>query len=424
MGLIKAISGSVGSVISDQWKEIYRCDTLSSDVILTQGYRVNTKNNDRSGDNVISNGSAILVADGQCMMIVEQGKVVEVCAEPGVFTYDTTIAPTIFTGPLLENVKKSFSLMVERFQYGGNASNDQRVYYVNLKEMIDNKYGTATPVPFRVVDQNIGLDIDISIRCNGVYSFEVCDPLLFYKNVAGNVQGAYKVEQLETMLKAELLSALQPAFAKISTMGIRYSMLPGHTTEICDALNQILSEKWTVLRGIRIVSFAINAVNASKEDEDMIKELQKTAVYRNANMAGAMLAEAQGEAMKAAAANEGQGSFMAFAGMNMAQNAGGIQAGQLFQQGEQKQAVVSEDQWQCHCGVSNAGKFCGSCGGAKPSQGWSCHCGTVNQGKFCSECGAQNTVIVCDKCGFKPESTSSLKFCPECGDVIDGNDKQ
>lgn len=429
MGLIKATTGAIGSVVSDQWKEFYTCDTISNDVILTQGYKKNTKNNSRSGDNVISNGSVILVADGQCMLIVEQGKVVELCAEPGAFVYDNTVAPSVFTGPLLENVKNTFKLAWERFSMAGNTGSEQRVYYVNIKELMDNKYGTATPVPFRVVDTNIGLDIDISIRCNGQYSFQICDPLLFYTNVCGNVTGEYRKDQIESQLKSELLTALQPAFAAVSAMGVRYSALPGQTTLISDELNKVLSKDWTELRGINIVSFAINSVSASKEDEDMIKELQKTAVYTNANMAAAMLAQSQGEAMKAAASNEGQGAFMAFAGMNMAQQAGGANAGALFQMGQQNNAMQPQSQansWQCSCGTLNASKFCNECGSGQPTNGWLCQCGATNTGKFCSECGQSGGMkIVCDKCGYTPDdSNQNLKFCPECGDVIDGNDKK
>ncbi len=315
-----------------------------------------------------------------------------------------------------------------------------------------NKYGTATPVPFRVVDTNIGLDVDISVRCNGEYSYQIFDPLLFYTNVCGNVVDEYRRNTIDSQLKTELMTALQPAFARISAMGIRYSAVPAHTMEVAEALNAELSEKWSGLRGIRIVSFGVNAIKASEDDEAMIKELQKTAVLRNPGMAAATLTEAQAQAMKSAAANTSTGPMMAFAGMNMASQAGGMDANALFtmdrQSGAQNGAPASgnpagnaanadrggnaanqAESWTCSCGTSNTGKFCVECGKAKPAHqgGWTCSCGAINQGKFCMECGTKKPegapLYRCDKCGWRPEDPHHPpKFCPECGDVFDEND--
>ena len=144
-------------------------------------------------------------------------------------------------------------------------------------------------MPFLVVDSNIGLNIDVSIRCFGEYSYRITNPTQFYVNVCSNVEGDYTREQIDSQLKSELLTALQPAFARISQMGVRYSALPGHTAEIADALNDVLSEKWVNLRGVEIVSFGVNSVKASEEEEATIKELQRNAVFRNANMAAARI---------------------------------------------------------------------------------------------------------------------------------------
>ncbi|MBQ2678830.1 MAG: SPFH domain-containing protein [Firmicutes bacterium] len=385
MGLIKAIVGAAGGTLADQWKEFFYCEAISNDVLAVKGQKKTSKrsSNTKGEDNIISNGSGIAVADGQCMIIVEQGKIVEVCAEPGQFTYDTSTEPSIFTGGLGEGILNTFKTIGKRFTYGGDTGKDQRVYYFNTKEILDNKYGTQNPVPFRVVDKNIGLDVDIAIRCNGVFSYKMTDPLLFYTNVCGNIQKAYEKKEIEGQLRAELLTALQPAFAQISEMGIRYSALPGHTMELASALNNILSDKWKELRGIEIVSFGINSVNASKEDEDMIKELQKSAVMRDPGMAAATLVGAQSEAMKLAGANKG-GAMMGFMGLGMAQNAGGggVNAGDLFKLSEQnKQAQAAA-------------------AAAAPAGGWTCACGTVNTGKFCSNCGREvpyrSRCVFCD----------------------------
>lgn len=441
MGLIKAISGAISSVVADQWEEYFICESLDNDILVAKGQK-RTKgraSNNNGEDNIISNGSIIAVNEGQCMIIVDQGKVVEFCAEAGAFKYDTSSEPSLFCGNLGENIKNTFATVGKRFTFAGDTGKDQRVYYFNTKEIMGNKYGTANPVPFRVVDQNIGLDIDISIRCNGEYSYKITDPLLFYTNVCGNIQDEFERREIESQLKSELMTALQPAFAKISAMGIRYSAVPAHTMEMAEALNDVLSEKWAGLRGIEIVSFGINAMKASEEDEAMIKELQKTAVLRNADMAAATLAGAQAEAMKAAASNTSTGPMMAFAGMNMATQAGGMNAAQLFEVSAAQKAAAAPaavaapvaEGWTCACGKSgNAGKFCGECGAARPvAEGWTCACGAINKGKFCSECGSKKPagepLYKCDKCGWEPEDPKNPpKFCPECGDAFNDDDIQ
>lgn len=413
MGLIKAAGKAAGSTMADQWKEQFYCDSLSSDILAAKGERRTSGRafNSKGEDNIITDGSYIAVAEGQCMMIVEDGKVLEVCAEPGAYIYDTGTSPSIFGGSLLEGLEGIAKEIWERFQYGGGTGKDQRIYYFNTKEIPGNKYGTPNPVPFRVTDYNIGLDVDIEIRCNGEYSYRIVNPMLFYANVCGNIRNVYARDQIDSMLKTELLTALQPAFARVSGMGIRYSALPGHTAEIADALNETLSKKWTELRGIQVYSFGINSVTASKEDEDMIKELQRTAVMRNPNMAAANLASAQADAMRDAAKNAG-GAMTGFMGMGMAQQAGGASVQDLFamgqqagqpqqnwQQGQMPQSpqygrmVPQQGQacggWMCQCGTQNHGSFCTECGKPGPKAEWTCSCGTVNNGKFCAECGAK-----------------------------------
>ena len=415
MGLIKATGNAIGSALGDQWREYFYCDSMAADVLVTKGEkRTSNKrasSNTRGEDNIISNGSIIAVNDGQCMLIVDQGKIVEVCAEPGEFVYDTSSEPSIFYGSLGDNIKQTFALIGKRISMGGDPAKDQRVYFINTKEILGNKYGTMNPVPFRVVDNNIVLDIDIALRCNGEYSYKIVDPLLFYTNVCGNVTDDYTRDNIDSMLKTELLTALQPAFAKISDLGVRYSNIPAHTMELADALNDVLSEKWTELRGIKVASFGVNTVTASPEDEKMIKELQKTAVLRNTSMAAATLTSAQAEAMKAAASNTSTGPMMAFAGMNMANAAGGLNANTLFNMAAQEQAQAQPQQaapapqqsapaageWICSCGAKNSGKFCTECGSKKPEEPvkmqWFCpECGTKNEGKFCVECGTKKPV--------------------------------
>ena len=410
MGLLKAIVGATGGVLGDQWKEYFYCDAMPADTLVVKGSkRTSSRSSNTKGmENIISTGSVIAVADGQCMLIVEQGKVVELCAEAGEYTYDASTEPTIMAGNLSKSIPDVFKNIGKRFTFGGEAPKDQRVYYINTKEIMGNKYGTPSPVPFRVVDHNIGLDVDISIRCFGEYSYRITNPILFYTNVCGNVSSAYDRSQLDGQLKSELLTALQPCFARISDMGIRYSALTGHTMEMAQAMNEVLSAKWGDLRGVEIVSMGVSSVKASEEDEAMIKELQKTAVFRNGSMAGAYMVGAQGEAMKTAASNSG-GAMTGFLGMGMAQQAGGVNAAQLFQMGQQTAQPAAP------------------AAPAAPANSWTCTCGHTATGKFCSNCGAKKPAAAplyrCDKCGWEPEDPKNPpKFCPECGDRFTDED--
>ena len=442
MGLIKAAMGAAGGVMADQWKEYFYCEALPVDVLAVRGRKkVSGRSSNKGGDNVISNGSLIAVADGQCMLIVDQGKIVDVCAEPGEYTYDMSTEPSVFTGSLGAGISAVFKNIGKRFTFGGETPKEQRVYYFNTKEITGNKYGTPSPVPFRVVDERAGIDLDIGIRCFGEYSIRLKNPMLFYTNVCGNVSEDFKTEQIAGQMKTELLTALQPAFAKISEMGIRYSSLPGHTLELAEALNEQLSSRWRDLRGIEIVSFGVSSVKANEEDEQMIKEMQRNAAFLDPSRAAAHLVGAQASAMQSAAANPNAGPAMAFMGMGMAGQMGGMNAQNLYQMGAQQQpaptpapapapAPAAPSGWVCSCGATATGKFCPECGKPKPAaDGWTCSCGAVNKGKFCAECGAKKPAGIpqykCDKCGWEPDDPAHPpKFCPECGDPFDDGDVQ
>ena len=471
MGLIKAIAGATGGVLADQWKEYIYCESQPADVLVSKGQkRVGGRSSNTSGeDNVISNGSVVAVNDGQCLIIVENGKVVDICAEPGEYRYDTSLAPSVFTGnSLSESVGQVFNQIGKRFTFGGDPGQDQRVYFVNTKEIIGNKYGTPNSIAFKVVDPDINFKLTMSLRCFGEYSYRITNPILFYTNICGNVEREYTRDEIDSQLKSELLTALQPAFAKLSAMRIEYDEILAHTMELADSLNEVLSKKWSEYRGIEIVNFGINSIKASDEDEAKLKEYQSRATLMNPNMRAAYMAGGMTEAMENAAMNESTGPAMAFMGMNMAQNAGmmGMNMGAnnfgMGQQPVQPQPQApapaangwtcscgttntgkfcaqcgspkpepkpAAGSWTCSCGATNTGKFCAQCGSPKPAdpEGWTCSCGAVNKGKFCSECGAKKPagapLYKCDKCGREPEDPHNPpKFCPECGDPFDDND--
>ena len=433
MGLIKAGMGALGGTLADQWKEFFYCDSIDNDLLMVMGQqRISGRSSNTKGeDNIISNGSVIAVADGQAMAIVEQGKVVEFCAEPGEFTYDTSTEPSIFAGNLGDSIKETFKTIGKRFTFGGDTAKDQRVYYFNTKEIMGNKYGTATPIPFKVViNEQMGLKLSVDIRCNGEYTYKLTNPLLFYTNIAGNVSDSYEKTEWEDILRSSLLDALQPALASVAAQKIEYFELPGHTMEIKNALTEVLRPDWTETRGIELVKLTINSLSIPEDQRKKITEWEENAMTTNPMMAGSRLVGAQADAMRTAAANEG-GAMTGFMGMGMAMNAGGNNAQNLFAMGQQSaqqtavpnpQAAATPDAamgWKFSCGAVNTGKFCAECGAPKPAAdgGWKCACGKVNTGKFCSECGAKKPVVQCDKCGWKPEDPSNPpKFCPECGD--------
>ena len=489
MGLIKAGMGAIGGVLGDQWKEFIYCESMKPDVLVSKGQkRLSSRgrsSNTSAEDNIISNGSTIAVNDGQCMIIVESGKVVDICAEPGEYVYDMSTEPSLFAEGLnMDSIKRVFSQIGKRFTYGGDPGKDQRVYFFNTKEIIGNKYGTASPIPFRVVDQRVGLDMDIPIRCFGEYSYKITNPILFYNNVCSNVENEYLRSEIDSQLKSELLMGLNRAFGVMSEKGVRYSALPAHAEEIGDELNEVLSKKWRDLRGIEVVSFGVSSVKASEEDERYIRDQQ---ALGNPNARAAYMTGATGTAMQTAAANEA-GAMMGFMGMGMAgaqganmmnainqqmayQPQGGYPGGPQgylpqggygpYQGYPQQPAPQAPAGWTCPCGAVNQGKFCANCGQPKPELkpqnvwtcscghsgntgkfcsecgqpqpaapvGWTCSCGAVNQGKFCSNCGAKKPAAAplykCDKCGWvPPDPKNPPKFCPECGDLFDERDIQ
>ena len=437
MGLIKAGIGALGGVLADQWKEFFYCDALDMDTLVVKGQkRVSGRSSNTKGsDNVISNGSGIAVADGQCMIIVEQGKVVEVCAEPGEYTYDTSAEPSIFAGSFGESLKNTFKSIGKRFTYGGDTGKDQRVYYFNTKEIMGNKFGTPSPIIFEVCNKRMNLYRTVNIRCNGTYSYIISDPLKFYTRIAGNVSDVYTRDIIDEQLKAEFVDALQPAFGALSELELRPAQIPARANELKKAMNDALQNEWAENRGISIEKIALNPITLNPEDMKKIQEMEESMSYGgNAAMMAGRMTTAAANAMETAAGNSA-GAMTGFMGMGMAGGAmgGGFNAAQNFyQMGVQQQqaaAAPAADGWKCVCGAVNTGKFCPECGAPKPAEaaGWTCSCGAVNTGKFCANCGSRKPAGVpqykCDKCGWQPaDPTKAPKFCPECGDPFDNGD--
>ena len=487
MGLIRAAAGALGGVLADQWKEFFYCDALPNDVLMRKGQKQisGRSSNTKGNDNIISNGSGIAVADGQCMIIVEQGRIVEVCAEPGEFTYNNSTEPSIFSGKFGDSLKDSFKTFGKRFTYGGDTAKDQRVYYFNTKEILDNKFGTANPIIFEVVNKRINMSRTVQVRCNGVYTYIITDPLLFYTRLCGNVADEFTRDQIDAQLKTEFVDALQPAFGALAEQELRPAQIPAKAKELKAAMNEALKQDWIENRGISVGKIALNPITLTDSDMKKINEMEDAAsVGSNAFMLAGRMTNATADTMQTAAGNSA-GAMTGFMGMGMVGmgQAGGFGAAQnLFamgqQQAAQQQAAQQQmaqqqptvlqtqappqntaDQWTCQCGATVSGKFCPECGAKKPEpvqadawkcscgatvtgkfcpecgspkpaeqEGWTCTCGAVNKGKFCPNCGAKKPegapLYRCDKCGWQPEDPHNPpKFCPECGDAFDDNDK-
>ncbi len=393
MGLISATLLSAASTLGDQWKEYFYCDAIPNDTLVVRGKKKNTSGLNRGSDNVISDGSGIAVADGQCMVITDNGQIVDFCAQPGEYKFDCKSEPSLFTGSLGEGLKNVFAEIGKRISYGGIIPKDMRVYYINTKEITGVKYGTPSPVPFRVVDQRAGIDMDVSVKCFGEYSIKITDPISFYTNVCGNQKDDYKLAQLEGQMRTELLTALQPAFAKISEAGVRYSAVMAHTLELADALNAQLSARWKGQRGMEIVNFGISSLKADDKDEERLKKMQEMAAYTNPALANAAITSAVANSM-VDAANNPNGAVAGLYGVNMVQNAAGISAAGVYNANAAAQtAAPAASGWTCPtCGkTGNTGNFCPQCGAKKPEDStWYCpECGSANSGNFCSKCGTK-----------------------------------
>ena len=353
MGLIKALAGSVIGTALDTWKDYFVCDSLDNDTLMVKG----TKRGYGGSGEVITNGSGIVVNEGQCALVVEEGNILEVAAEPGNYTFDSSLSPSIFDGGM-EGLKASFKEAIERFKFGGEVNKSQRVYYVNTKEIMENRYGTATPIPFRVVfDKATGSEVEISVRCNGEFTFRIVDPVTFYQKVAGNKAARYEKEELLPIMKSEMLDALNPAFGKLSEQGIRYSELPLHTTELKEALTEALKTRWEENRGIAFDSITINSVTIPEADAEKIKNIQFAAVNRDKDMANATIVTATADAIRDAA-NNANGAGMGFMNVNMATNTGA----QFLQQNNAPQTSGGGFCPFCGQPVPAGAKFCPSCG--------------------------------------------------------------
>lgn len=386
MGLIKSVVSSAKSTFADQWLEFVTLENDNNDVLVTRGIVTRTGKNKGDG-HVISNGSRIAVPEGWAMMIIEQGKVAEFSAEPGEFTYDSGSEPSIFYGGLGQGIVNSFKQWGDRVKFGGEIPKDTRVYYVNIREIMNNKYGTSTPVPFDDIKYQ-----SIDIRFYGQFSLKVSDPIVLVKNIIGTTgKNRILISEFMPQLKAEFMSNLTTALVKLGyEKNISYNKLPMYQVELNKIMNDILDEEWNQNRGLVVVSTALESVSVDNETKKKIDEYDK--MYFAEQHSQGMMNEAIASGIKTAAGNEN-----GMAGVFMGMNAGGMMSGAMqggiyHTQNNVQPNNTMNGGWICACGQQNTGNFCPSCGAKRPEMK-----------KFCPSCGKEvnSTQNFCDNCGCK-----------------------
>ena len=422
MGLIRAITSAVGTVTADQWREFFTCDSLSNDVLVAKGImktegRGLFRRNKGTTD-IITNGSVINVNEGQVALIVDNGKIVEFCAEAGMFKWDSSSEPSLFGGDFFKGMVDSFKKIGYRFTFGGDAGAEQRVYYVNVKEIIGNKFGTTTPMAYDDPYYRTAL----YIRYFGQYSFKIADPVLFFAAIAGNVKDTYTREDLVSTCTDEFMTALDTALAMCAADGTKFSQLPTKQREIARYMTETLDDEWRAGRGLEVVSVALAKVTPDERSRERIEEFDSNVMHADPTAMTGGLAYAQMQAMKDAANNAG-GAMQGFMGVGMAASAMGgaatqstlIDNAQRLKEERAQTAEAKKGHTCPACGAQFEGKFCPECGEKYVAEDtWTCPaCGKECTGKFCADCGAKKPEGYTCACGY--ESDAPFKFCPECG---------
>ena len=405
MGLIKAALAAGSSSLADLWLDYIYCERMEDNVLMRKGTAKKGGSNTKGTENIITNGSKIVVGEDQFLIVVSDGKIVDFTAEAGYYTFDQGTEPSMFYGGFGKGLIESFKKFGERFTTGGIAPHDQRVYFVNTRHIKGNKFGTSTPIPFR--DSEFGMTVDI--RCYGEYVMQVTDPLAFYHTYGGNIEEDYVIDDnFKDTFLADFLQALQPALAKVAMQKISYDMLPGAVTEISAAVKECLDSTWGS-QGINVIRVSIASATPTDESADAIKAAQGDRLYAmNPAMQGARANAAASEAIKTAAGNEG-GAMNGFVGMGMI-NQGGAMFGANMSSQSQAQNQMTE--------MNVVG------GGVKePSENNEQNSNESIDGVKCPNCGAMITKNFCTECGAKRPEIPAEKFCTNCGNKVDSSAK-
>lgn len=470
LGIGSTALGSGGSaftntVYSTMFKEYLVSGDMSNGILMKRAEKIvpTGSQNRKSDDNLISSGSAIDVQPNQCMIIVENGKIVEYCAVPGRYSYDASTQPTLIGGnqSWMDNLKAVGKEVLTQWQAGGQRFSTQRVYFINMCELLDApiKWGLGDIAFHHTTVMKNGappIELDITLKGNGQVTMRVADPIKFFNNIGAQMIGGDN-DGLITItddvagtrddgIISNLKSGVRDKIAEaLSILGfenaIPYTAIRAYSSKVSGYINNLLSNEWAGLRGFEVCSFTINgAFMPTEEDKQKIQDMQTSfTMGANLNAANYDVQKTMARGFEQAGANGGVSGLVGM-GMSMGQfgNIGQMQNVQPYPQqsyGQQSYGnpapipvatpINNEGAWKCECGAENTGNFCFNCGGKKPvstvDDTWTCSCGKENTGNFCSNCGNRKPVsnrLVCDKCGWNSEGASDMRFCPNCGDPV------
>ena len=421
MGIIRALKETVSGSLADQWLEVIEPENMGGQTVMTRGICTGKGANKKGGRDVISNGSVIHVYEGQFMMLLDGGKIVDYSAEPGYFTVDNSSMPSMFSGQLDDALQNSF----DRFRYGGATPTAQKVYYINLQEIKGIRFGTRNPINYFDNFYNA----ELFLRTHGTYSIRITDPIKFYVEAIPKNQEQVEIGDINEQYLYEFLDALQSSINQMSADGVRISYVTSKSRELSKYMADTLDEDWKQNRGMEIQAVAIASVSYDEESQKLITMRNQGAMLGDPSVREGYVQGAFARGMEAAGSNKG-GSTVGFMGMNMGAQMGGSMVAnmsaanmQQMQMNREAQAAVEkqsrssqtkEDVWMCSCGHESTGKFCSECGKPRPEKDtWMCVCGHESTGKFCSECGRPLPEKDTWMCSCGHESTG--KFCSQCG---------
>lgn len=367
MGLIKALTSSVSSGFGDQFKEFVVCPNVDKDVLIQRGVVNHGAGNSNPSEGIITNGSGIVVPEGMCMLLIDNGAIVEFVAEAGTYKYDQSSEPTIFEGGFFKGIKESIKVIGNRITYGGQTAHDQRVYYINTKVITGNKFGS--PQPKKITDEKYGM---LEVTFFGEYAFQVVDPAKLILNVIGtNSKDTIKIDEVVgSQLKAKFVEQLTQAIAAVMRKSkVSFGDMGLYGSDLSEEMNSCLDDSWKEQYGLIITDVAIGDINLTDESMKRVNRIDDAQIFSNPNLQSGLMAQATSEAIQNAASNE-NGAMMGFAGMNMASNAGAnaMNAANANVQNANMNDLPklnsenAKTNFCSNCGAKAEGNFCSNCG--------------------------------------------------------------
>ena len=383
MGLIKAAKDAVSSTLHDQWEDYIKCENLDNETLMV---RKSTANG------VISKKSAIQVGPGQIAVIFDSGKILDATAEEGIYSFDASTSPSFFAG----DFGGVFKEMWTRFKYNGATNKEQAVFFINAKEIIDNKFGTPAPVPFQdyshpIPNQmtNTITPLRVQVKCFGKYTFKISDPAVFMREIAGTAE-IYKKADICEQMRSEVQAAFQKVLNELGNSNHKAPVLelPSKTDEIKEIMDGDIYDQKIRDRGMSITGFIIESVTL---DDESNKKIDNYELSSNSYMQQGTLVGGISQAMQDAAKNaNGAATGMMGVGMvNMA--SGGLTnsaIGNAFANTDNSRIDLSKEEEKAEPEEPQP-EDKEETQEEKPKAKFCSNCGNPVDGNFCSSCGTK-----------------------------------